>query len=224
MSTYKRALKIAFGNLSNKLSVDEKFIIDIYEDEQSWSFISKLAQLIEGVFTEILVQRLNEPDTFGMISNLPQSTRIALSYDLKIIDKEQKFIFLTIAEIRNDYIHNISNMGVSLNEYLSELKKPRQTEIFKRFKPFISDQEITSEKFIEDCQKQIFIVCALEILKAHANVEALHAIRKHKNFRAKQAEKLIPKKLERSSFIEDRLMILDHVENSRDILEKNGLL
>ena len=224
MSTYKSILKIAFRKLSNKLSVDEKFIIDIYDDEQSWSFISKLAQLLEGVFTEILVQWLNEPDAFGTISNLPQSTRIALSYDLKIINKEQKFIFLTIAEIRNDYIHNISNMGVSLNEYISGLRKSRQTEIFKRFKPFISGQEITSEKFIEDCQNQIFIVCALEILKAHSNVEALHAKREHKNFRAEQAEKLLPKRLDNSLFIEDKLMILDYVKNARDILEKNGLL
>ncbi|HGY1007971.1 TPA: hypothetical protein ACNUUR_000523 [Aeromonas salmonicida] len=224
MSTYKKILEIAFRTLSKKLSVDEKFIVDIYDDEQSWSFISKLAQLFEGVFTEILVQRLNEPETFGMISNLPQSTRIALSHDLKIINKEQKLIFLTIAEIRNDYIHNIPNMGVSLNKYLSRLKKSRQTEIFKRFKPFISDKEITSEKFIEDCKNQIFIVCALEILTAHANVEALHAKREHKNFRAEQAEKILPKKLENSSFIEDRLVIFDHVENARDILKKNGLL
>lgn len=224
MSTYKKILEIAFRKLSKKLSVDEKFIVDIYDDEQSWSFISKLAQLLEGVFTEIIVQRLNEPETFGTISNLPQSARIALSHDLKIINKEQKLIFLTIAEIRNDYIHNISNMGVSLNEYLSRLKKSRQTELFKRFKPFISDEEITSEKFIEDCKNQIFIVCALEILKAHANVEALHAKWKNKNFRAEQAEKLLPKRLENSLFIEDRLVILDHVKNARDILKKNGLL
>jgi hypothetical protein len=224
MSTYKKILKIAFHDLSKKLGVAEEFIIDIHDDENSWSFISKFAQLIESIFTKILAQRLNEPEIFGTISNLPQATRIALSHDLKIINKEQKLLFLTIAEIRNDYIHNISNVGVSLKDYLSGLKKPRQTEIFKRFKPFLNDKEITSEKFIEDCKNLIFIACALEILKAYTNVEALQAERKHKNFRAEQAEELLPKRSENSLFLDDKLVICDHVSNAREILKKNGLL
>lgn len=94
MDTNKELLKIAFKQLSKQLKIPENFIIDIHDDENSWSFISKLAQLVEGVFTTVLVQRLNEPEIFDTISNLPQAVRITLSHDLKIISRDQRFLFL----------------------------------------------------------------------------------------------------------------------------------
>jgi len=221
---FQKILKIAFGRLSRQLKVDEDFIVDIHDDENSWSFISKLAQLIEGVFTQTLTQRLDEPEIFDAISNLSQATRIALAHDLKIIDKNQKFLFLTIAEIRNDYIHNISNVNSSLKNYLSDLKLDRKKEIFKRLKPFLNDKDATVESFVEDIRDTLFLACALEMVKMHGNVEELDSERKHRKFRAEQAEKLLPKKSEESINVGDKFAILEHIKNATDVLKKNGLL
>lgn len=224
MSTYKNILKIAFRKLGTQLKVTEDFIIDIHDDENSWSFISKLAQLVEGVFTSTLVQRLNEPEIFDTISNLPQITRISLSCDLKIISKEQKLLFLTIAEIRNDYIHNLSNFGSSLKDYLSNLKPERKKEILKRFKPFMEEKEMALESFIENSRNIFFVACALEIVNIHGNMEGLDSARRHKAFRTNQAEKLLPKKLEGTMYIDDKMTVLDWMKNARNVLKKNGLL
>jgi hypothetical protein len=224
MSSYKQLLKIAFKKLSKQLKVTEDFITDIHEDENSWSFISKLAQLVEGVFTTTLVQRLNEPEIFDTISSLPQITRIALSHDLKIISRDQRFLFLTIAEIRNDYIHDISNVGSSLNDYLSGLKSDRKKEIFKRFKPFLEDKEMAIESFIENSRNIFFVACALEIVKIHGDVEGLDAERSHKVFRANQAERLLPKKIEDTLYLNDRMAVLDWMKNAEEVLKNNGLL
>lgn len=224
MSAYKDILKIAFRDLSKQLKVAEHFIIDIHDDANSWSFISKLAQLYEGVFTALIVERLGEPSIYGAISNLPQAVRIGLLHDLEVITKQQKLLFLTVAEIRNDYIHNISNVNIELNNYLSTLKSSRQNEIFGRFKPFISNKEITLQKFNEDCKNHIFIACAGEALKAYANVTSLQAEGKHRKFLAEMGEKLLPKKSEDSLFLEYRIEIHDYVKNARACLKKGGLL
>lgn len=153
MDTFKKILKISLRSLHSDLKISKDFIIAIHEEKNSWSFISKFAQLIEGIFTKILVQRLNEEATYNTISNLPQSVRLNLAFDLNLITKEQKFLFLTIAEIRNDYIHNISNVEVNLTDYLKTLKVDRIKEIYKRFKPFILNEEIKShEDFVEACK------------------------------------------------------------------------
>lgn len=224
MDTNKELLKIAFKRLSKQLKIPENFIIDIHDDENSWSFISKLAQLIEGVFTTVLVQRLNEPEIFDTISNLPQAVRIILSHDLKIISRDQRFLFLTIAEIRNDYIHNISNVDSSLKDYLSNTKSERKKEIFKRFRPFLTDKEITTEYFIENSRNIFFLACALEIVKTHGDVEGLVASRRHKIFRTGQAEKLLPKQRVNALFLEDRMTVLNWMRNAKGVLKQNGLL
>lgn len=93
MSISKNILKSAFRDLSKKLGATEDFIIDIHKEENSWSFTSKLAQLIEGVFTKILVQKLKEPEIYSTKNNLPHATRINLPHDFKIINKEKNYFF-----------------------------------------------------------------------------------------------------------------------------------
>jgi hypothetical protein len=224
MSINKNILKLVFSSLSKQLRVKEDFIVEVYDEANSWSFISKLAQLYEGVFTELIVIRLNEPEIHGTISNLSQATRIDFSHDLKIITREQKFLFLTVAEIRNDYIHNISNVSVELKHYLSTLKAERQKEIFGRFKHFIKNKKVTRESFIEDCKYHIFNECALQALDVYGKMYALQAERKHRKFRAEMSEKLLPPRAEDSLFFDDKIQVMDYVEKARTCLKNNDIL
>lgn len=224
MDTFKKILQISLKKLHSDLKISQDFIVTIHEEKNSWSFISKFAQLIEGLFTKILVQRLNEEATYNTISNLPQSVRLNLAFDLNLITKEQKFLFLTISEIRNDYIHNISNVEVTLTDYLKTLKADRIKEIYKRFKPFILNEEVKShEDFVDDCINLIFTACCLEISRVHGNIEGYAAERKHAQFRAKQAERLLPKQADDSMFITDMGVVHNYVREAKDILKKAGL-
>lgn len=219
-------LQTDFKRFSSELKVSQDFIVEIYHEQNSWNFISKFAQFTEAVFTKILVQRLNEKDTYNTISNLPQSVRLNLAYDLNLISKEQKLLFLTIAEIRNDYIHNISNIDVGISDYLKNLKVDRLKEIYKRFKPFINDKEITShEHFREKCRTGIiFTACCLEIQTINAKVDGYTAEQDHADRRAKYAVSLLPKKNDDALFIEDHQMVSDYVIEAKKALKKYGLL
>lgn len=225
MDTFKKILKVSLKKLHSELNISQDFIVGIHDENNSWSFISKFAQFIEGFFTKILVQRLNEKDTYNTISNLPQIVRLNLSYDLKLISKEQKFLFLTIAEIRNDYIHDISNVEVDLSDYLQTLKAPRKTEIYKRFKPFISDKSITSfEDICVDSLNVIFTTCTLEITRIHGEIEGTEAEVKNAKHRASQALKLLPRKASDAMFMDDRWMVQDYIKEAKEVLIKAGLL
>lgn len=224
MDTFKKILQISLKKLHSDLNISQDFIVGIHEEKNSWNLISKLAQFIEGLFTKILVQRLNEEATYNTISNLPQSVRLNLAFDLNLITKEQKFLFLTIAEIRNDYIHNISNIEVNLTDYLKTLKVDRLKEIYKRFKPFIIDEKIKShEDFIDGCVNAIFTACCLEISRVNGDMEVYAAARKHAQFRAKQAERLLPKQADDSMYLTDTGMVQDYVKEAREILKKASL-
>ncbi|MBW7903308.1 MAG: hypothetical protein H3C26_17685 [Rhodocyclaceae bacterium] len=224
MDIFKNTLKIALEKLHSELKISNDFIVGIHDEKNSWSFISKFAQFTEGFFTKILVQHLNEKDTYGTISNLPQIARLNLAFDLKLITKEQKFLFLTVAEIRNDYIHNISNIEVNLPDYLKTLKADRVKEIHKRFSHFALGENInTKEDFIENCVNAIFTACALEIARIHGKSEGDRAKIKHAQQRADQALKLLPQKASDAMFMEDGGMVRDYIKAAKEVLKKAGV-
>lgn len=224
MDTFKKILQINLKELHSELNISPEFFVGLHDEKNSWSFISKFAQFIEGFFTKILVQHLNEEGAYNTISNLPQSVRLNLAFDLKLITKEQKFLFLTIAEIRNDYIHNISNVEVGLSNYLKTLKEDRVKEIYKRFTPFTLDENITNkEDFVENCLNVIFTACSLEIARVYGKIKGNAAKRKHAVFRAKQAELLLPKQADDTMYITDIGMVHDYIEEAEQVLKRSGL-
>lgn len=151
--------------------------------------------------------------------------RLNLANDLKLISKEQKFLFLTIAEIRNDYIHDISNIEFNLSDYLQSLRSSRKTEIHKRFKPFILDEKVISfEDFCNDCLNLFFTSCCIEIAKIHGETEGTAAQIKHAEYRARQALKLLPRIADNALFIEDKWMVDDYIKEAKEGLMKAGIL
>ena len=224
MDMFKNILQITLKELQSELKINHDFIVGIYDEKNSWSFISRFAQFNEGFFTNILVLHLNEKDTYGTISNLSQVARLNLACDFKLISKNQKFLFLTVAEIRNDYIHNISNIEVSLPDYLKTLKTDRIKEIYKRFSYFaLEEHPCTKEEFIEDCRHVIFTVCVLEISRIHGAIKNKIFQIKHAQRRAEQALRLLPQKAEGVLSVEDVFMVQDYIKQANEVLKKSGV-
>lgn len=224
MDHFKKILQNSLKKLHSELKINQEYFVELHDEKNSWSFISKFAQFIEGFFTKILVQRLKEEGAYNTISNLPQSVRLNFAFDLNLINKEQKFLFLTIAEIRNDYIHNISNVEVSLCDYLKNLKADRVKEIYNRFNNFTLGQSITNkEEFVEDCVNAIFTACSLEIVRINGTIEGYADEIKHAGFRAKQAEQLLPKQADDAIYMTDTGMVCDYVREAKKVLKKTGL-
>ena len=67
MSTYTAFVELAFERLNKELAIPKGFAVALYKEEDSWSFISKLAQLVEG--TELLGEFFTQAnDIFGEVA------------------------------------------------------------------------------------------------------------------------------------------------------------
>ncbi|WP_409460837.1 hypothetical protein ACK1O1_01950 [Stenotrophomonas maltophilia] len=223
MSAYVRSVEVAFERLSKELGIPKGFVVALYEEKDSWSFISKLAQLVEAVFTRAVVDALREPRIIDVISNLPQEVRINLLRKMNIIDSEQKSMFKAIAEIRNQYIHDLSNVDVPLDVYIRNLEDGARKGFFKRFKPYIVDPRMSVSEFIRDCRSQVFDVCVMQLLTVHAKVSSINSQKDHEAFRLQKAGRLLPAMKAGEMLPMDRLTVSEYVTQARNILKREGL-
>lgn len=223
MSTYTTLVELAFERLSKELGIPKGFVVALYEEKDSWSFISKLAQLVEAVFTRAVVDALREPLILDVISNLPQEVRINLLRKMNIIDSEQKSMFKAIAEIRNQYIHDLSNIDVPLDVYIRNLEDGARKGFFKRFKPYIVDPRMSVSEFIRDCRSQVFDVCVMQLLTVHSTVSSINNQKDHEAFRLQQAGRLLPARKKGEMLPMDRVAVSEYVTQARDVLKREGL-
>lgn len=223
MSTYTTFVELAFERLSKELGIPKGFVVALYEEKDSWSFISKLAQLVEAVFTRAVVDALREPLIIDVISNLPQEVRINLLRKMNIIDSDQKSMFKAIAEIRNQYIHDLSNVDVPLDVYIRNLEDGARKGFFKRFKPYIVDPRMSVSEFILECRPQVFHVCVLQLLKVHGTVSSINNRKDHEAFRLQQAARLLPARKKGEMLPMDRVTVSEYVTQARDVLKREGL-
>ncbi|HIE1100332.1 TPA: hypothetical protein ACXJQL_002902 [Stenotrophomonas maltophilia] len=223
MNTYTTFVELAFERLSKELAIPKGFVVALYEEKDSWSFISKLAQLVEAVFTRAVVDALREPLILDVISNLPQEVRINFLRKMDIIDSEQKSMLKAIAEIRNQYIHDLSNVDIPLDVYIGKLEDGARKGLFKRFKPYLVDPKTSVSEFILECRPQVFHVCVLELLKVHGKVSTINIRKDHEAFRLQQAGRLLPAKKKGEMLPMDRLTVSEYVTQAKDILKREGL-
>lgn len=91
--------------------------------EDDWSFVIKLNALFEGVCTEVLSSRLGAPEIINALAHLDfgntKCGKITMLRGLDAITSEQATILRTLAELRNDLVHNISRVHFSLDAYLA---------------------------------------------------------------------------------------------------------
>lgn len=225
MSDNRKFIELAFERLSKELGISKKFVVDLYAEENSWSFTSKLAQLVEGTFTHAIVEALGEPKARRVVSNMTQASRIELLRDLGYVDTKQKTLFLAVAEIRNQYIHNVSNVDRTLADYI-RAQEPRDAKaLYNKFRPFFvgQDKAMSLDVFIADCKVQMFYACSLQLLKVHGDVSGDKARKDHEARRLAEAGRLLPARKKGEMFPLDRLTVSSYVTQARDILKREGL-
>lgn len=110
--------------------------------EDDWSFIIKLHSLIEAAVTHLLVKEIAMPELENIFANLELSNyrtgKMVFLKDLGLLKPYHKYVQV-LSEIRNDFVHNISNVTLSLKEYLDN--KPEQKKILlKRIQNFYKEE------------------------------------------------------------------------------------
>lgn len=116
-----------------KLGLPEGFYNDL-QREDDWSFVIKLSALFEAVATHALTARLGYPKLLDSFSYLDYANtkygKIKLLKELEIISTEQAKFLTKLAELRNAFAHNISNVSMTFDQYIHSMVDSKQREAF----------------------------------------------------------------------------------------------
>src|SRR3989338_4244438 len=166
------------GNLLEQVDIFEKelklpkgFFKKLLK-EDDWSFIIKIHSLVEAAVTYLLVKEIKKPLENSLYRLELSSTRtgkIAFLKDLGLLEEYRSFI-KRLSEIRNNFVHDISNINISLNKFLdnnNEIKKPLVKDItsFLKDNIEIGDKKIPAKRFAEEHPKSGIWVVVLLMLK-----------------------------------------------------------
>jgi hypothetical protein len=113
-----------FKDLEAELGVTPAFFNGLLE-EDDWSFVIKLHSLIEAAATHLLVEVLDKPEAQDVISFLELSNsrtgKIAFLNSMGLLDSNSKRFIKTLSEVRNKLIHDVSNVNLSLKQFVANL-------------------------------------------------------------------------------------------------------
>jgi hypothetical protein len=130
-----------------KFGLPERFLDDLLkevEEDSDWSFVIKAHALMETVITHVLSESLHitgadkKVEISDFIARLPmngQNGKVSLAESLNLITKVTRNFIWRLGEIRNFYVHDLRNVGVTLEHYIFELKKNRKHEFYTAFFP-----------------------------------------------------------------------------------------
>lgn len=127
-----------FGVL--QLEEDLELPVGFFEalaQEDDWSFVIKLHALIEAAVTHLLVETIAKPslqDIFARIDmSNAQTGKLAFADKLGLVSKDVRRFIRTLSELRNDFVHNVSNVDVDLVHFLERLPADRRKGLYKAF-------------------------------------------------------------------------------------------
>ena len=142
--------------------------------EDDWSFVIKLNALFEGVCTEVLSSRLGAPEILNALAHLDfgnsKCGKITMLKALEAITPEQAAVLRALAELRNDLVHNISNVHFSFDSYIASKDSNQLKSIVKTFGHGVVDQlqsegkVVTRYDFVKDNPKVSLWLTSAEVL------------------------------------------------------------
>lgn len=130
--------QLAFlSDFASELGVAPAFFHGLlYKDD--WSFVIKLHSLIEAAATHLLVVTLGKTEIENIISCFElsgQTTgKLAFFKSMELLDSRSRSFIQTLSEVRNKLVHDVSNVNITLDQYVSNLKEDERKGFNTAFK------------------------------------------------------------------------------------------
>ena len=173
------------------LGVPEGFYVHLL-DEDDWSFVIKTSAFLEATCSHILVKRLAAPELVEAFGHIDQGNlkfgKIVLLKELGSITSAQAGILQRVASLRNELVHNISNISFSFSAYIARLSDGERKGLLKQFGHGVADHvpgivsgmSVTRDEFVVSNPKEALwlttaeIVACLEYPPAILGANVLH--------------------------------------------------
>ena len=126
-------LSAPLRNLETELGLPQGFCEGL-ANEDDWSFVIKLHALFEASVTRLLVANLRQEALLDVFSQLEMGLgkdkgKIAFATALGILSTEERRFLKFLGQLRNDLVHDVSNVTFDLNDYVAS-RDPNQKRQF----------------------------------------------------------------------------------------------
>jgi hypothetical protein len=122
------------GSFEHKLGLPKGFYQKLL-NEDDWSFVIKLSALFEAAATHALTARLGYPQLEGALSCLDHAHtkygKVKLLKELGVISVEQANCLAKLAELRNRFAHDVSNVSMTFEQYISPMDANQKSQLIK---------------------------------------------------------------------------------------------
>jgi hypothetical protein len=156
-----------------RLGLPAKFY-DALLREDDWSFVVKLNALFEGACTHVLTVRLQAPELADAFAHLDLAHskygKVKLLRTLGAVSRQQESILRRLAELRNDVVHNIANVGFTFSAYLAGLNASQRKPVIAAFGHSLPDpvsfgsKPVPKGAFVERNAKLALWLTSAEVL------------------------------------------------------------
>ena len=119
--------------LETELNLPKKFFICLLRNDD-WSFIIKIHTLIDVAITKAVIETLGKPEIEDSIERLNLNTKLGFAKKLNLLEKDSLLFVQKLSEMRNQFAHNISDVGVEILEFLNSSKKEKRDGFLKAFR------------------------------------------------------------------------------------------
>ncbi len=125
------------ADIESQLSLPAGFLKGLYDHEDDWSFVIKTHAFLEAALTHLLADHLGKEDLVPVFAYLETSNvrtgKLAFVKAFDLLDKRARRFIHTLSELRNDLVHEVSNVGFSFAAYVSSLSDKQRKEFIDAF-------------------------------------------------------------------------------------------
>jgi hypothetical protein len=122
----QRVAEHNLGDISRTLGLNQQVILDLIDEPSDWSFVIKLAVIVEAALTQAIASRLDTTELQQHLNRLSvggRTGKIQLASDLGMLGPKSVARLKSIASLRNIFAHDVSVIGLSLGVYFESLPK-----------------------------------------------------------------------------------------------------
>ncbi len=125
------------AEIETQLGLPSGFLLHLYQKEDDWSFVIKIHAFLEAVLTHLLAEHLGRPDLLPVFAYLETSNvrtgKLAFVKAFDLLDKGARRFVHTLSELRNELVHDVSNVNFRFPDYVSQLAEREQKDFVGAF-------------------------------------------------------------------------------------------
>jgi hypothetical protein len=125
------------ADIENQLGLPAGFLKGLYDHEDDWSFVIKTHAFLEAALTHLLAHHLGKEDLLPVFAYLETSNvrtgKLAFVKAFDLLDKGARRFVHTLSELRNDLVHEISNIRFTFATYVDSLSDKERKEFIGAF-------------------------------------------------------------------------------------------